>query len=664
MESQSSFSLTPFPMGSPSPEELRGTPIRNPSLGLTGGLLSSIRSFLSSMTGDLNYTCLYNCSGRGECLEGTCVCQVQYHGASCTDPNLAYFVSFASIFYLIGFVSFIQLLVCVRFEYIRMKTPNLRKACTVTTQKMLYVITFVASVLRGAYFSSPSHADLPLSSSFMSAFYPIILTAGSLIVCFWAEAFHLRDIRCERPRFLSKSFCGFLTFNAITYSLFLAEVILTKETSTEEERSFLAHVFNGCYAVLLFIVVVFFLIYGVEVYFKVRGGFVSDTIIVGNVQSRSQPSNETLLTVNSLAPSSTMPSSSSSSGTNERSYSQDEKENESFQNLLGKEKVPDHAILLNNDITALIPKRGIDQSQLHQSRFGLVFQACMLMITVCFLCSDVLGGFWKNKVPLMSRNAYDIIFRVVELAVALWFPCVLWNCISPEQLWILNPKKILKKLDFEKTLELGEAIGSKGSATDLLGECWICYDTDTLTNGPMIHPCYCKGDVGAVHHNCLRKWLMECTPADSRENLSCKVCGAIYQLERKNIWWIGKGFTAKQWLTTASIVTVMCGTIAAFWSAMELCDDAFKRALAAGGMLIVLYICLRLLGFNVFTGYQRAKISAARILGGRFATPSQSTPTPSVSTVRIDEDHEQNADRIVYSSSAFGTLPPMPQTNI
>lgn len=61
----------------------------------------------------------------------------------------------------------------------------------------------------------------------------------------------------------------------------------------------------------------------------------------------------------------------------------------------------------------------------------------------------------------MSRNAYDIIFRVVELGVALWFPCVLWNCMSPEQLWILNPKKILKKLDIDRTLELGQKVPQK-----------------------------------------------------------------------------------------------------------------------------------------------------------------------------------------------------------
>ena len=54
-------------------------------------------------------------------------------------------------------------------------------------------------------------------------------------------------------------------------------------TSTEEEglteemekmkgddrREFYAHIFNGCYAVLMFVVVIFFLIYGVEVFFKV-----------------------------------------------------------------------------------------------------------------------------------------------------------------------------------------------------------------------------------------------------------------------------------------------------------------------------------------------------------------------------------------------------------
>ncbi|XP_064114486.1 uncharacterized protein LOC135220850 isoform X3 [Macrobrachium nipponense] len=508
---------------------------------LSKALYSSIRDIYWRMT---NYTCQANCSGRGECLNGTCFCLVQYEGDTCRDPNMAYFISFATVFYLIAAVSLAQLVVCIRAEYSRQKTPNLRRACRVTNQKLLYVITFIAATLRGAYFSSPANADLTLAASFMSSFYPIILTAGSLIVCFWAEAFHLQDIRCDRPRFLSKSFVGFMTFNVVTYSLFIAEIILTRGTSTEEGRNFLTLVFNGCYAVLLFIVVVFFLIYGVEVYFKLQ--------VVSEVQGTA-----------SAHP-------------------------------------------------------GIDQSQLSQSRFGLVFQACMLMITVCFLFSDVLGVFWKNRVPLMSRNAYDIIFRVVELGVALWFPCVLWNCMSPEQLWILNPKKILKKLDIDRTLELGQPLPQKTDGSSNSGaECWICYDNERTDAGPLIQPCDCRGDVGAVHHNCLRKWLMECAE-NSSENLSCKVCGAVYELEKGRAFWIGQGFTARHWLQTAFLVTVMCGTIAGTWAVVQMYDDAYIRSIAAGVTLLVIYVCLRFLGFNTFSAYRRARYSAVKIIGRHF----------------------------------------------
>ena len=30
---------------------------------------------------------------------------------------------------------------------------------------------------------------------------------------------------------------------------------------------------------------------------------------------------------------------------------------------------------------------------------------------------------------LASRNVHDLVFRIVELGVVLWFPCVLWNSI-------------------------------------------------------------------------------------------------------------------------------------------------------------------------------------------------------------------------------------------
>lgn len=641
---------------------------------LSETLYSSLRSIYERMT---NYTnlCQANCSGRGECLNGTCFCLVQYEGDTCRDPNLAYFISFAAVFYLIAAVCLAQLVVCIQSEYMKQKTPSLKRACRVTTQKLLYVITFVAAMLRGVYFSSPSNADLKLAPSFMSAFYPIILSAGSLIVCFWAEAFHLRDIRCERPRFLSKSFCGFLTFNIVTYSLLVAEILLTRDTQTQEERSFLSHVFNGCYAVLLFIVVVFFLIYGVEVYFKVRGGFVSDTIIVGNVHSRTPPQDHHLPPLLDTNDTDSPPSSSSSSSSLDPPASPSPKKSASksassmLKPLGEQEQDPSTQCLVADQVVGEFtgeapPHRGIDQSQLHQSRFGLVFQACMLMITVCFLFSDVLGGFWKNRVPLMSRNAYDIIFRVVELGVALWFPCVLWNCMSPEQLWILNPKKILKRLDIDRSLELGQPVPhtSEGVTGDSSAECWICYDTERIDAGPLIQPCDCRGDVGAVHHHCLRKWLMECAE-NSSENLSCKVCGAVYQLEKGRAWWIGQGFTARHWLQTASLVTVMCGTIAGTWAVVQMYDDAYIRSLAAGATLLIIYICLRFLGFNTFSAYQRARYSAVKILGRHFAQRDHSSTSGESTIPGVAASVATISSEVSVDMNATG-VPKLPEATI
>lgn len=62
------------------------------------------------------------------------------------------------------------------------------------------------------------------------------------------------------------------------YSLFGAEVFSSLIISNRQKY---AHIFNGCYAALLLIVVVFFLIYGVEVFFKLRGAFVYDQIGTG-----------------------------------------------------------------------------------------------------------------------------------------------------------------------------------------------------------------------------------------------------------------------------------------------------------------------------------------------------------------------------------------------
>ena len=155
-----------------------------------------------------------------------------------------------------------------------------------------------------------------------------------------AQVFHLHDVSVERPSFLSKSFTGFILFNVVTYSLLMAElVLLTFANPSDTDKvwhlvlylcsywwllsiifqSLFLSIFNSIYAFLMLIVVIFFLIYGVEVYFKVRGAF---------IQEESAPQ---------------------------------------------------------------------DLSQLQQSRLGLISQAVLLLITVLFMFSEVLGSFWKDK---------------------------------------------------------------------------------------------------------------------------------------------------------------------------------------------------------------------------------------------------------------------------
>jgi hypothetical protein len=55
---------------------------------------------------------------------------------------------------------------------------------------------------------------------------------------------------------------GFLAFNLLPYSLFLSEIVFSRWTAN---RNTYSHFFTGAYAFLLLVVVIFFLIYGVEV---------------------------------------------------------------------------------------------------------------------------------------------------------------------------------------------------------------------------------------------------------------------------------------------------------------------------------------------------------------------------------------------------------------
>lgn len=125
-------------------------------------------------------------------------------------------------------------------------------------------------------------------------------------------------------------------------------------------------------------------------------------------------------------------------------------------------------------------------------------------------------------------------------------------------------------------------------------ECWICYDADKPE--PLIQPCACTGDVSSVHHECLKRWLIESSSAASTSNsdlLRCKVCNCPYDVRSSARLDWERGFTAHHWGSTAVIVTCLCVAVAVAWIIIQLFEDSYIRMLSASVALLVIYICIK-----------------------------------------------------------------------
>ncbi|XP_076455229.1 uncharacterized protein LOC143289895 isoform X2 [Babylonia areolata] len=536
--------------------------------------------------------CPGNCSGHGACQDGQCLCLVQFSGGTCHELNIGYYIAFGSIFILLGCVALVQLVLCIIYEYAKEEKRSWRRACQVTVQKLLYILVICATAIRGAYFFSRVSEDV--ASSLWSAYFPVIITGFSLIVCFWAEAFHISSSPSGERQFLSKSTMFFIAFNMLQYLLWAAQLIVAETVEDQENKMLVLRVCNGGFALLMIIVVVFFLIYGVEVYFKVHGAF-------------------------------------------------------------------------------RVSESGLDTWQLHMSRLGLVAQAALQLITALFLVSDVAFHVWKHKLPVLSQNFYDIGFRIVEFGVALWFPCVLWNCGRPEELWVLNPKRIFRSFDFHRRRKLtedgdrqsegeGDPISASGNNVsydtfDSLSQCsgadcWICYDPGRRDAGPLIQPCQCKGDVATVHHDCLKKWLVESVTNEARAE--CRVCGERYKLEAH--YWVPKGLRPRHWLQTFLSLMLITGLPFAAYSACHTMtsDASYLQVLVIGTTILLELFFLRMFVLNMRSSCQRVKVATMKIAGKEVTPHPRKASHPADSRVKATVHRDSTTDQVQRSDEVQG----------
>lgn len=62
------------------------------------------------------------------------------------------------------------------------------------------------------------------------------------------------------------------------------------------------------------------------------------------------------------------------------------------------------------DHDGTVDPRSVNQSQLHQSRLGLVSQALMLILIAGFLASETLSEFWKFKCVFFYIKFWFVYF--------------------------------------------------------------------------------------------------------------------------------------------------------------------------------------------------------------------------------------------------------------
>jgi hypothetical protein len=65
----------------------------------------------------------------------------------------------------------------------------------------------------------------------------------------------------------------------------------------------------------------------------------------------------------------------------------------------------------------------------------------------------------------------------------------------------------------------------------------------------------------------------------------------------------------------------MCSAAAGACLVVKLFEHVYVRTISVGCAIVVEYICLRLLGFNILNAYNRAKFSAIKIAGKRLMNP-------------------------------------------
>eukprot|EP00118_Oscarella_pearsei_P006695 m.30729 g.30729 ORF g.30729 m.30729 type:complete len:530 (+) comp31382_c0_seq3:134-1723(+) len=510
----------------------------------------------ASSNGTQNATdlCLSACSSsRGVCVGGNCACFVQYRGGDCESLNLPYVISFGSLFCLISVISFSQLVLLSLSDYQKADKNKWSAAFKRTTAKILHLLTALATLTRGLYFILKDHVSNNWSLNLQSAYYPLLLCSVALVVCFWAEIYAKGSCISE-SQFLHHSSMYYSVFCFLMLGIigmeWLLNILLGKQA--------VSWVFDGLWAGLILFVLIFFVVYGVLVFGKVKGAFVP---------------------------------------------------------------------LLHQT----------NAQQLCMSRVGVFSQATFQLLVVFLLVFNHTSQE-HYRWSLTGINIGLVSLRLLELGITLWFICALWNCRQPENLWILNPSRILKCCDGSEEEHSSILIKQSDnyrstSEINKKGQCWICYDRDSTD--VLIRPCKCSGDLSAVHHDCLKKWVMQeggkasFSQSSDHPHPCCKVCqekvlqlsvshccngsSLKYDIDLPPDKWRFPQVPGRCWVKVSVLFIVLCGFCVGAQQAVHHDIPGSLQGLVISAVIIVGLILLRQIAVTLIEGSFYARIKRMKI---------------------------------------------------
>jgi len=184
--------------------------------------------------------------------------------------------TFASLSYLIFVIATIQLVLCMVHDAMsegKAEVGRWKKSFRLTTQKCLLGAVIAATGTRAIYYTVQVGDYIPeqWADILQALYYPALLSAFSLLICFWAEFYNSPP--ADGHDFIKKYqySMAFTLFNMVVYLLLVADVIATPLVKDKKEQAWKSGIICSIFALFFLATLVGFLHLAIRLFFRVRG---------------------------------------------------------------------------------------------------------------------------------------------------------------------------------------------------------------------------------------------------------------------------------------------------------------------------------------------------------------------------------------------------------